>query len=61
MKQFQHRPKTRAPHGSPIYSARVGAWVTPEHHTHVRLSGGSEYLRGLIERDMRRAAKKAAR
>lgn len=53
MKQKQHRPKTRAPHGSPTYTARVGAWVTKRQHAWVRRHGGSALIRQLIAEAMR--------
>ena len=51
-KQHQHRPATRAPHGKPNYSKRVGAWVTTRQHSWTRRRGGSAYIRRLIEQDM---------
>jgi hypothetical protein len=45
MKQKQHRPKTRAKHGSPIYSERVAAWVTPEQRAFAEKHGISETTR----------------
>lgn len=53
MKQKQHRPKHRAPHGSPLYTQRVGAWVTKRQHAWVRKNGGSALLRQLIAEAMR--------
>lgn len=53
-KQKQHRPKHRAPHGSPIYTERIGAWVTVKQKRWVRRNGGSGYLRDLISDDMQR-------
>ena len=31
-KSQQNRPKTRAVHGSPDFTARIGAWVTEEQY-----------------------------
>lgn len=58
-KQKQHRPATRAPHGSPIYTARIGAWVTDKQHAWVKRNGGSAKLRELVQKavDEERAAK----
>jgi hypothetical protein len=52
MKQFQNRPGTRAPHGSPHYPERVGAWVTEEQHKHVMKNGGSGFLRAIIQKSI---------
>jgi hypothetical protein len=52
MKQFQHRPKTRAPHGSPDFPARTGAWITEEQKKWITKQGGSAYLRELVKKDM---------
>lgn len=48
-KQRQHRLKHRAPHGSPVYSKRVAAWVTPKQRRKFESLGGSAWLRELIE------------
>ena len=56
MKQVQHRPKTRAPHGSPIYTARTGAWVTEEQLKWVKANGGSTVIRELIQREMNKSS-----
>jgi hypothetical protein len=48
----QHRPATRAPHGSPIYTARTGAWVTDKQLAWVKRNGGSAKLRELVQRAM---------
>ena len=57
----QHRPKTRAAHGSPIYTARTGAWVTDKQLAWVKRNGGSAKLRELVQRAMDdEAAHKAA-
>ena len=49
MKQKQRRLKTRAPHGSPIYSKRIAAWVTPAQRRAFEREGGSAWLRTLID------------
>jgi hypothetical protein len=49
VKQYQHRPKTRAPHGSRQFPARLGAWVTPRQYQAFRRNGGSEWLRRLLD------------
>ena len=60
-KQKQHRPATRAPHGSPIYTERIGAWVTDKQHAWVKRNGGSTKLRELVQRAIDdEAAHKAA-
>lgn len=59
MKQHQHRPKTRAPHGSPFFPARIGAWVTEEQHKFVMKNGGSAYLRKLLDDTMKASDGKA--
>jgi hypothetical protein len=48
MKQKQHRPTNRAPHGSPIYSKRIAAWVTPAQRRLFDKHGGSEWVREVI-------------
>lgn len=48
-KQKQHRMPNRAPHGSPVYSKRVAAWVTPKQRKMFEKFGGSRWLRQLIE------------
>jgi hypothetical protein len=53
-KQFQHRPKTRAPHGSPKYTERTGSWVSEEQIKWVKSHGGSAYIRELIDADMQK-------
>lgn len=49
MKQRQHRPKTRAPHGSPFFSERVAAWITPAQKRKFTKNGGSQWLRKIID------------
>jgi hypothetical protein len=48
-KQRQNRPRTRAQHGSPVHTRQIGAWVTKEQFRKFHDSGGSEWLRRLIE------------
>jgi hypothetical protein len=48
-KQRQHRLKHRAAHGSPIYSKRVAAWVTPGQRQEFERRGGSEWLRRVLD------------
>ena len=53
MKQKQRRLKARAPHGSPIYSKRIAAWVTPAQRRAFERGGGSEWLREVINQAMK--------
>ena len=48
MKQVQRRLKTRAKHGSPVYSKRVAAWVTPAQRRAFERFGGSKWLRRAL-------------
>lgn len=48
-KQHQHRPKTRAPHGSPLHTRQIGAWVTEELFEKFHREGGSAWLRQVME------------
>lgn len=45
----QHRPKTRARHGSPQFSKRIAAWVTPAQRRAFERGGGSEWLRKVLD------------
>lgn len=49
MKQSQHRPKTRAPHGNPRYRKRIASYVTLAQFRKFHQRGGSGWLRELIE------------
>lgn len=48
MKQQQHHG-TRAPHGKPDKTVRLGARVTPAQRRKFMRRGGSEWLRALIK------------
>jgi hypothetical protein len=52
VKQPQVRPKTRAPHGSPIYTKRCGGWVTEAQWKWLRKRGMSNTLRDLVAKAM---------
>jgi len=60
-RSIQRRPAHRAPHGAPLYSARIGAWVTEEMYQAFHRWGGSEGLRVMFERslELERAQEKA--
>lgn len=45
----QHRPATRAPHGSPKYTERIAASVTSSQKRKFHRRGGSGWLRKLID------------
>jgi hypothetical protein len=47
-KQRQHRPKTRAPHGTPTYTKQIGAWVTKAMFEKFHRRGGSAWLRRIM-------------
>lgn len=51
-RNIQNRPKTRAPHGSPVYTTYVGGWATAAQHAWVMRRGGSQKLRELIDAAM---------
>lgn len=48
-KRKQHRPSTRAPHGTPAYTAKLAAWVTRQQKRAFLRNGGSAWLRKLID------------
>ena len=48
-KQRQHRPKTRAPHGSPKYTHQVGLWVTRALFEKFHSRGGSAWARRALK------------
>jgi hypothetical protein len=52
VKQRQHRPGTRAPHGCPQFTERVAAYVTPKQKRAFTKLGGSGWLRSLIDREL---------
>lgn len=47
--QQQHRPEHRAPHGSPIFSERIAAWVTPQQRACFDRCGGSMAVRRALD------------
>jgi hypothetical protein len=49
-KQKQHRPPTRAPHGSPEYTERIALYCTPKQKRKFRKNGGSAWVRELLDR-----------
>ena len=49
----QHRPPTRAPHGSPEFTEKLATWVTKEQKRAFRRNGGSAWLRTLIDEAVR--------
>lgn len=51
--QSQHRPPTRAPHGSPEFTEKLAAWVTPKQKRAFLRKGGSAWLRRLIDEALR--------
>ncbi|WOB06506.1 hypothetical protein [Piscinibacter gummiphilus] len=53
----QHRPATRAPHGSPQYPERIAAHVTKKQRRAFERMGGSGWLRGLIDRELKKGRK----
>lgn len=53
-KSQQNRPKTRAVHGSPDFTARIGAWVTEEQYQYFHDKGGSIWLRELLDKEMKK-------
>jgi|GEM_PF-5561783 len=52
MKQHQHRPATRAPHGAPEFIERIALYCTKRHKRAFRARGGSEWVRRLIDADL---------
>lgn len=50
MKQHQHRPETRAPHGEPVHKARISFRCTPELKKLFDAKGGSEKARLILEK-----------
>jgi len=52
LKQTQHRPKTRAPHGKPEHSARISLRCTPELKSLFDKKGGSEKARIVLEKHL---------
>ncbi len=52
MKQKQHRPNHRAPHGSPEFTERIAFYATPKQKKAFRKLGGSGWLRGVIDREL---------
>lgn len=53
-KSKQNRPGKRAPHGSPDYPARIGAWVSDEQYQYFHAKGGSIWLRELLDKEMKK-------
>lgn len=51
-RNIQHRPKTRAPHGSPTYTTYIGGWATEGQKAWLMRRGGSPKLRELIDAAM---------
>lgn len=47
-KQHQNRPKSRAPHGHPKYTARFAFYCTEAMRKQIMRKGGSAYIRHLI-------------
>ena len=58
--QRRHRPSTRAPHGSPEFDHRIGAWVTQRQFEAFHRYGGSAGLRALIDRILLEQQRSAA-
>lgn len=50
LKQRQHRPSTRAPHGAPEYTERLAACVTARQKRKFMRNGGSQWLRELLDK-----------
>ena len=48
----QKRSGKRAPHGSPAFPSRLGAWVTEEQYQYFHSKGGSIWLRQLLDREI---------
>ena len=57
-KSEQKRMGKRAPHGSPDYPARIGAWVTEEHYQFFHEKGGSIWLREVFDQLIKKEMKK---
>jgi hypothetical protein len=53
-KSKQKRMGKRAPHGSPDYPARIGAWVTEEQYQFFHEKGGSIWLRDILNKEMKK-------
>lgn len=45
----QKRSGKRAPHGSPEFTARLGAWVTEEQYQFFHAQGSSIWLRKVLD------------
>lgn len=50
----QSRTGNRGPHGNPDYPARIGAWVTEAHYQLFHARGGSQWLRELLEKELKK-------
>lgn len=51
-RHIQHRPATRAPHGSPQFTVYIGGWATEKQKAWLMKHGGSAKLRELIDAAM---------
>jgi hypothetical protein len=60
-RHIQHRPATRAPHGSPQFTVYIGGWATENQKAWLMKHGASSKLRELIDAAMLAEATKKAR
>jgi len=49
MKQHQHRPATRAPHGNPEFTERIAIYCTAKQKKKFVQRGGSMWLRRVLD------------
>lgn len=57
MKQRQHRPSKRAPHGAPQFTERIAIYATRKQKRAFRQLGGSGWLRDVIDRALMEAGR----
>jgi len=50
VRQKQHRPTTRAPHGCPEFTERIALYCTPAQKKAFKKLGGSAWVRALINK-----------